>query len=598
MSKKRKAPDISQDVELDHTTIKCCLVKHLKEKRLQPVIERWVRNLSQIAQRGSHIFNHYLIWCIEHGHPLVLDKRLQTLIRNCFTLGTGARESMFPSLNEFWREKHTLYGKTPERIPGDWQAITYLSNQYMTNFTTYLSHTMESRQKKYIKEWFSKEKFDDECYDIETAINSWNRVQRTNILQNEDVLNFVREQQETLGYTNGQMISWKKERIQGNTPMAKWIKKHLIEIVRYQHRMLCFFENANKKTYSLAPVMSVCRHFMTIDMTVLYDMMRECSLVRDSRIDFNKMYKEHFESVFACERFSSKIKHGWKFRIIQTDGIAACFHFERERIVQKSDLRAALSKKQKSQTKDYVIHDKEDIVQRVIAIDPGRNVLICGLEEKEDGGKKIYRYTRKQYYFESHVRKNNKKIERRNKQIENILIALTAVTKKTRNIDKFEEYLRVHLVHYDAYWDHALQRRHSLLRMDNFIHKKKAIDRFFNALCQKGERKPIIAYGDGDFPCTGRNENPVPVKWIKEQCKRRYKTVEIDEFLTTRCCNQCGQHLGDFRREGNLVRGLKWCASHQCSKTRFVSRDVNAAMNILLCFKMIPERPEFLRRPL
>jgi len=34
-----------------------------------------------------------------------------------------------------------------------------------------------------------------------------------------------------------------------------------------------------------------------------------------------------------------------------------------------------------------------------------------------------------------------------------------------------------------------------------------------------GEKKPIIAYGDGSSPSGGRGEVSVPMKYIKKKCK-------------------------------------------------------------------------------
>ena len=79
----------------------------------------------------------------------------------------------------------------------------------------------------------------------------------------------------------------------------------------------------------------------------------------------------------------------------------------------------------------------------------------------------------------------------------------------------------------------------------------------------------------------------------------------MDEFRITKCCNRCHQELYDLNHnqikkngilagEVSVVRGLKWCRSTTCIQNRIKSRDINAAMNILLCYMSLPARPDFL----
>ena len=47
---------------------------------------------------------------------------------------------------------------------------------------------------------------------------------------------------------------------------------------------------------------------------------------------------------------------------------------------------------------------------------------------------------------------------------------------------------------------------------------------------KKGEKRPVIAYGDGTFPCHGKGEVSVPVKYVKKKCKQFYETIDVNEF--------------------------------------------------------------------
>ena len=110
-----------------------------------------------------------------------------------------------------------------------------------------------------------------------------------------------------------------------------------------------------------------------------------------------------------------------------------------------------------------------------------------------------------------------------------------------------------------------------------------------------------------------------PTTFLSKRCAQFYETEMIDEYNTSKMCCNCGCELTKFfgkpkkkqkrkktRRREDLVveapvpqtppeieillsfqrrqdtfeiRGLRWCSSTTCR--RLVSRDVNAALNIL-----------------
>lgn len=90
-------------------------------------------------------------------------------------------------------------------------------------------------------------------------------------------------------------------------------------------------------------------------------------------------------------------------------------------------------------------------------------------------------------------------------------------------------------------------------RFDVYINKNKTIDRFLNSLCfapEDGRRLsvPVLAYGDGNFPVTGKGEEPVPVKFIWRRARQLYRVVMIDEYRTTRVCHHCKEESTSFVR--------------------------------------------------
>ena len=77
---------------------------------------------------------------------------------------------------------------------------------------------------------------------------------------------------------------------------------------------------------------------------------------------------------------------------------------------------------------------------------------------------------------------------------------------------------------------------------------------------------------------------------------RFFHTKFVDEFRTTKMCNECHEELLSVKsiKNGRFVdvRGLHWCCSTICNR-RLYNRDKNSALNILECNGV---RPEYLSR--
>ena len=97
---------------------------------------------------------------------------------------------------------------------------------------------------------------------------------------------------------------------------------------------------------------------------------------------FRDLADDHFRSVFIVDGLASK--QNAFTRMIETDGVSACVHFESPKISLDDDDTTAQKR----------FHD----VSRVIAIDPGRVNIVYAEEKLPDGSFKTYKLTRGQYY--------------------------------------------------------------------------------------------------------------------------------------------------------------------------------------------------------
>lgn len=640
-------------------TIKCCLKKHLKDKNLLPVIEEYIDHISRLTYRGSLIFNHFLRWCIEKDHCNPTRNRLsefinclknttyETFIRACFLLGTDKSKydgcsKKIDILEEFWGEKEQFYF-TIGRLKGDYQLITYAVQDYVTAFKN-MKFRVNSFQIEYIKQWgeannvFTNKK-KDEIHDIRSKVNGWNFEMKTNILEKEGVMTFIDEQRIVLGIHGTKFpITWSRDKLKLSKSvddnetkkqrMSLWIDEHMENVLRYQNHILSYFEQRDVEKFNMAPICDMRRNFIMIDIAILYDMLKKLDLVQVPRwmfVDVDSKQNQ-FRDIFKIDKYigsKENPKTNKKITSFQTDGIALCIHME---VCKEKDNQHDENPRPTKKHRGHTVQNdmkRHESIKRIISIDPGRTVLICGLEYDCELGEYTnkYRYTRRQYYHESHIDQNNKKIAKWQKQIQNVEDRRKNVTSKTSSIVLFEEFLNVIRETFNDLYAHYSKKRYGMLRMDNYIHKRKSIDKFFYAMkfgydgpantkMKNRNNKlpePTIAYGNGSFGATGKNEKTVPVKWIKEHCCRRFKhVIEVDEKYTTANCHRCGSKLQDFTRceihkggvydnKNTVVRGLKWCCSTKCSKTRIVSRDMNASKNILSRF-LGTERESFMQK--
>ena len=552
----------NQKITYDESVVKCCLQKFAKNKELLPIIDKWVINLSKIVHRGSLIINHFLLYYLENNlDSLIPNLNDQNFFYQAFTIGLNGSTycpTMNKGLKDFYTKHEHLYPKL-ERINGDKQAIKYLFNQYMVNFSTYLFTTFMKRQKVFVFEFGKyKELNKEQSYAILCKINNWKC--NVDIIFDDETLNFIDCQRIILNI--------KDEKLD-----EKHLKNNLNRVLSYQYIMLFHFEMWESKVFNIAPIYSFERKFITIDIKVLYFMMKEAKIFKGKEKEFTK---DKFFEVLDIKKLSKK-KLG---NIIQTDGISLCVHFH------------TLKKPKKEPKNEIIVHEENE---RVIGIDPGRTNLIYAVEEKD--GKFIpNKLTKKQYYNDSHFTRNNKKIQKWNKEIEELTTEMAKYSSKTSKVSKYEQFLLFLIDNLNTLQDLYLQPKFARAKMDNYIHKNKTIDKFLNKFIIKGEKDPIIAYGAAKFNPTGKGEVAGPTTFLAKKCAKKFKIKFIDEFRTTKCCYDCESELKPMKRGMYDNRGLKCCDSSKCSKFRLKSRDQNSGKNIIRCYKAYPERPSYLCR--
>ena len=537
---------------------------------LLQLLDAQVERLSQMVVRGSMVANEVLLVCLREGLPLP-DLRRPTFFRHCIV-----GKSTDPVIT---RVLNSQFGNHPAiaRIKGDWAAVNILTNRYVVNVHNSFVVPFLDRQRAFVVQWLTHMDFDKSYKsDIIRQINGWPRSATPRVFPLE-----VHE-----------LIERHRELLQGPGDLHPTnLDPHVV--VRYYYELQRFYDSIGYARISLLPLCSHKRHFMTIDKTVLLNLLlnvlermggRAPQWIQDIAL-YNNIYPD---AIHACRdemwhktfglrpvKVSSKRRFDYQ---VDTDGIAACFHFSMPKQPDPEGTARPLDE-EPFQTKD-----------RVIAIDPGRTNLITAYDSFFG---KFHTLSRKQYYgsFQGSLRK----IKIWEKTLQPVHEEMSTFSLRSGDATRCEGYRSVYWRRYDLIWKSRLARNRARESLNVFSKKKKVLDIFFSQM--KGHPDappPKVAYGAASVRPHAHGEMSVPVKGVLKVCRKYYPTTLVNEHLTTKTHEGCGSRMHPVKNEGETdskpIRGLYWCQT--CGK--FVNRDRNAALNILLLARSSQGRPNHL----
>lgn len=164
------------------------------------------------------------------------------------------------------------------------------------------------------------------------------------------------------------------------------------------------------------------------------------------------------------------------------------------------------------------------------------------------------------------------------KEIEQEELIFRRHSLKTTSEEEWRLFLLDYISVYEELWRVKTIKAWGRERFRVYTLKRKTLDKFFGSMRKRGEEKPVIAYGAAKFNPNSKSELSAPTTFLSKRCAKHYPTIYVDEYNTTKVCH----------------RGLRWCSSTKCRT--LVNRDLNAALNILRCFRSGTKRPNSLSR--
>jgi len=365
--------------------------------------------------------------------------------------------------------------------------------------------------------------------------------------------------------------------LEGDTISKGWMRSKacLPSILRYNVYLNRFYADQNIKLFNIVPIHRIKNHYMTIDTSVLFGIMKDCDLI-DAKCNFetfDALRNEHWESTFMISKLqgqNSIFQHN-----VETDGLTMSMHFEKP-------LTTCLQDYVQPKKKLYVPSFKEKLVTN----DPGRINIYYMIHVLPDGTVKTFILTRKQYYHDSGITTANLQSAKWNLGIKESLEALSTVSSKGCDLHNHLEYLNVFFANCESLWSEYTKRRWSRQRLSLHAGKKKVFSNFYNGMIDyfseetnKKYFEIVVAYGSAKFAPGGKGELSVPTSRAYYECASRVKTIATSEFRSSKVDASDDSILQlvatrDKPRYG--LRGVLW----NTKTKKFVSRDLNAALNI------------------
>lgn len=619
---------------------------------LRDNLERQIQGVSEITVRGSLLVNEVLLHCLRTNRPLpsLNASFFNACFLQGLKQSTRQSKSDFSVVWDVFENEFYDY-PIIERNRGDCQAITIAAARYGANFKTSVLYSFLARQRGFISTWIAEQQrmekeehekrekemiknlevyrasilqmqYDPEgqnvedeiprqedeikrgremyknrqtqwkevsAFAVQCAINGWKngserRTTRKRKRDDDDseapqtpdqVLTFIERERALLGHPKNFQITDKTD---------------VGLLLRYIFHVLEFYRaHGVGKGFSIAPICKIKRHFMTIDTTVLYELLKNVATeigpafpealapIRTVPLKhlFNACNAGLVDAMWRLTFDLDGLRRRRTFgRQIDTDGVSMVAHFH-------VTLRQRSKHAKRLRQRQHASH--QNLAPRVIAIDPGRSNLVTALDSATS---RVTTLTRREYYGRAGIAKAKVRVAHWELPLRGVVASLTKTSVRTSSARMTYAYRQILVRNYDRLWEHRTARKRAKSALTVYAGKQHALDGFFANLKAAGNdgRPVVVAYGAATFHPAGKGEVSVPVKRVLQVCRRHLPTVMVNEHLTTKVHHACHQRLNPVSRPLKRrfpIRGLCYCQN--CSK--FVSRDGNAARNILRVYR-------------
>eukprot|EP00873_Tetraselmis_striata_P042890 jgi/Tetstr1/463154/TSEL_008088.t1 len=426
MPKRRRPP------ELEERTVQCGLKKSLLYHNLLDGISRLVENVSRRTHRASLLLNYFFLRKIQEGGDI--EAMAEALKDQMFYYAalTLTRSKNHPDLIDFYADRTALFEEV-ELLSGSSSSLNAAARAMKTNVLNYLWMTFDCKVTRLLK---------DSPKDVREHV-----VHRIRNEEARKSFALTRQEMELVELCSS--ILETREVVD-----REWIENHPGRILSLYRRLLQRCEERDVKGFTLLPVFQMKTHFTVIDAAALRHLLVQAGEIPSTlaQKDFNVIKDDYFRGVFKMRGPDSSWTLGNE---VKTDGTSLMINVWRKRdfSVAESRMPRKRQKTEKGDTPDDNSDEEEPA-------DPAIGMLLPGDEHTNftndpgqtnqayvkhfEGGVcvKKKRLTWKQFKHESHLKKNQEKVTKWNRDVQSENLILSKNPLKTADPGVFMEHLQ------------------------------------------------------------------------------------------------------------------------------------------------------------
>lgn len=393
-----------------------------------------------------------------------------------------------------------------------------------------------------------------------------------------------------------EFVEWYNQHKSSITPTE--IKKSIYyDIKAYPHKFIpCLFymnnilEQKEAKLFQSIPLRNnIVPKYITIDTACLINLFAS----KGNKGKLLTKLKESKDIIWSqIFRLNKKIFKNKEYTFnyqIQTDGIGVSLSFIRNDLVDKK----YGSKTEKIVEDNYrYIEDCNDNELRnfdnknVVGCDPGKKFLTYMVDKNNN----TLKYSSAQRRVES-LAKRNSRILLTEKKKNNIIekeTLLSELNSKTIDYQKFKDYIKEKTKLNNELQEFYITDLWRKMKWRQFVYSRKSEDKFLNNIKNVFGDNIVIAYGDWSRSSQMKHFMPTKNKGIRKLIEKKYETISIHEYNTSKKCSNCLEDLNYMKH--NNKKTFRHLCCHKClssvnKQTAFKTRDANSAINIMNIFK-------------
>ena len=393
-----------------------------------------------------------------------------------------------------------------------------------------------------------------------------------------------------------EFVEWYNQHKSSMTPTE--IKKSIhYDVKAYSHKFIpCLFymngilEQKEAKLFQPIPLRNnIVPKYITIDTACLINLFAS----KGNKGKLLTKLKESKDIIWSqVFRLNKKIFKNKEYTFnyqIQTDGISVSLSFIRNDLVDKK----YGSKTEKIIEDNYkYIEDCNDNELRnfdnknVVGCDPGKKFLTYMVDKNNN----TLKYSSAQRRVES-LAKRNSRILLTEKKKHNIIekeTILSELNSKTIDYQKFKDYIKEKTKLNNELQEFYITDLWRKMKWRQFVYSRKSEDKFMNNIKNVFGDDIVIAYGDWSRSSQMKHFMPTKNKGIRKLIEKKYETISIHEYNTSKKCSNCLEDLNYMKH--NNKKTFRHLCCHKClssenKQTAFKTRDANSAINIMNIFK-------------